>query len=64
MKPFDLNGLKTYDLDSRPSKVFHEDLGQPLPANATVAEWLDSLPTYHGRVAAVAEAAREAGLEF
>ncbi len=44
MKPFDLNGLKTYDLESRPSKVFHEDLGQPLPADATVAEWLDSLP--------------------
>ena len=44
MKPFDLNGLKTYDLESRPSKVFHEDLGQPLPPEATVAEWLDSLP--------------------
>jgi deoxyhypusine synthase len=44
MKPFDLNGLKTYDLESRPSKVFHEDLGQPLPADATVAEWIDSLP--------------------
>ncbi|MHB1422968.1 MAG: GSU2086 family protein [Gemmataceae bacterium] len=44
MKPFDLNGLKTYDLEARPSKVFHEDLGQPLPAGATVAEWIDSLP--------------------
>lgn len=44
MKPFDLNGLKTYDLESRPSKVFHEDLGQPVPAAATVAEWLQSLP--------------------
>jgi hypothetical protein len=44
MKPFDLNGLKTYDLESRPSKVFHEDLGQPVSADATVAEWLDSLP--------------------
>ncbi len=44
MKPFDLNGLKTYDLESRPSKVFHEDLGQPVPAGAGVAEWLDSLP--------------------
>src|SRR5579884_2443468 len=44
MKPFDLNGLKTYDLESRPSKVFYEDLGQPMPANATVADWLDSLP--------------------
>lgn len=44
MKPFDLNGLKTYDLESRPSKVFNEDLGQPLPAGATVAAWIDSLP--------------------
>ncbi|HTU21092.1 MAG TPA: hypothetical protein VMG10_23770 [Gemmataceae bacterium] len=44
MKPFDLNGLKTYDLESRPSKVFHEDLGQPMPADAKVADWLDSLP--------------------
>lgn len=44
MKPFDLNGLKTYDLESRPSKVFHEDLGQPVSADATVAEWLASLP--------------------
>jgi hypothetical protein len=44
MKPFDLNGLKTYDLESRPSKVFHEDLGKPVAADATLAEWLDSLP--------------------
>src|SRR5438445_88085 len=44
MKPFDLHGLKTYDLASRPSKVFVEDLGTPLAAGATVAEWLDALP--------------------
>jgi hypothetical protein len=44
MKPFDLNGLHTYDLASRPSKVFFEDLGRPLPPNATVDEWLDALP--------------------
>jgi hypothetical protein len=44
MKPFDLHGLKTYDLESRPSKVFHEDLGQPIAAGATVSEWLDALP--------------------
>jgi hypothetical protein len=43
-KPFDLHGLKTYDLESRPSKVFREDLGQPLPPGATVDEWLDALP--------------------
>jgi hypothetical protein len=44
MKPFDLHGLKTCDLAARPSKVFHEDLGQPLAPGATVAEWLDALP--------------------
>jgi hypothetical protein len=44
MKPFDLNGLKTYDLDSRPSKVFFEDLGRPLDGSASVGEWLDGLP--------------------
>src|SRR5262249_17972409 len=44
MKPFDLNGLQTYDLASRPSKVFVEDLGRPLPPGASVDDWLDGLP--------------------
>jgi deoxyhypusine synthase len=44
IKPFDLHGLKTYDLESRPSKVFHEDLGRPVGAGATLHDWLDSLP--------------------
>src|SRR5579864_7211348 len=44
MKPFDLHGLKTCDLQSRPSKVFVEDLGQPISVDATAADWLDSLP--------------------
>ena len=44
MKPFDLHGLKTYALASRPSKVFVEDLGQPLEAEATIGDWIDSLP--------------------
>jgi hypothetical protein len=44
MKPFDLHGLKTYDLDARPSKVFHDELGRPLDATATFAEWLACLP--------------------
>jgi hypothetical protein len=42
--PFDLNGLRTYDLKSRPSKVFQEDLGRTLPAGATVDQWLEALP--------------------
>lgn len=44
MKPIDLHGLKTYELHARPSKVFVEDLGQPLSEHATVAQWLASLP--------------------
>jgi len=44
MKPFDLHGLKTYDLQSRPSKVFHEDLGRPVGPGASLQDWLDSLP--------------------
>src|SRR4051812_39247846 len=44
MKPFDLTGLKTYQLASRPSKVFVDDLGTPLAAGATVTDWIDSLP--------------------
>jgi hypothetical protein len=44
MKPFNLDGLKTYDLQSRPSKVFVEDLGRPAPADASVGRWLESLP--------------------
>lgn len=42
--PFDLHGLKTYDLATRPSKVFYEDLGHPVGAGATIGDWLDSLP--------------------
>jgi hypothetical protein len=44
MEPFDLRGLKTYELRERPSKVFVEDLGRPLAANPGVGDWLDSLP--------------------
>jgi hypothetical protein len=43
-KPFDLHGLKTYELRSRPSKVFHEDLGYPVGPGASVGDWFDSLP--------------------
>jgi len=42
--PFDLHGLKTYDLASRPSKVFHDDLGRCVESGATINHWLDALP--------------------
>jgi hypothetical protein len=44
IKPFDLHGLKTYDLESRPCKVFHDDLGRPVGGDASLRDWLDSLP--------------------
>ncbi|MBY0522346.1 MAG: hypothetical protein K2R98_03070 [Gemmataceae bacterium] len=44
MKPFDLHGLKTYDLASRPSKVFVDDVGQVVPADTSIGSWLDALP--------------------
>src|SRR5262245_52234820 len=43
-RPYDLSGLQTYDLVSRPSKVFHDDLGHPVPAGASLEDWLSSLP--------------------
>jgi hypothetical protein len=44
MQPFDLHGLRTYDLQSRPSKVFIDDLGRPPSPHATVGDWIDTLP--------------------
>jgi hypothetical protein len=45
MKPFDLHGLKTYELLNRPSKVFAEDMGRPITARAGIGDFIDSLPT-------------------
>jgi hypothetical protein len=44
IKPFDLEDLKTYELKSRPSKVFYEDLGHPAEVGISIGDWLDSLP--------------------
>ena len=44
MRPFDLTGLKTYALSSRPSKVAVGDLGRPAAPGTSVADWIDSLP--------------------
>lgn len=48
LSPFDLHGLVTYELQSRPSKVFAEDLGKPVGPDTTVGDWLDSLPSQLG----------------
>jgi hypothetical protein len=44
VRPYDLAGLKTYELVARPSRVFHDDLGRPVGPDATIGEWLDALP--------------------
>lgn len=48
VRPYDLSGLVTYDLVSRPSKVFHDDLGRPVGPDATLNDWLNSLPRQLG----------------
>jgi hypothetical protein len=44
MQPFDLHGLKTYNLQSRPSKVFLDDLGRPPSPDTSIGDWIDTLP--------------------
>ena len=44
MQPFDLTGLKTYDLQSRPSKVFIDDFGQPADPRMPIGDFIDTLP--------------------
>jgi len=44
MRPFNLSGLRTYELASRPSKVAVTDLGRPVAPTTPIGEWLDSLP--------------------
>ena len=43
---FDLSGVRTYPLESRPSKVRVADFGRPLGPEATMAEFLDGLPNF------------------
>lgn len=61
---FDLSGVRTYPLKSRPSKARAEDFGRPVSPDATVGTFLDSLPNMLGAAdlkavaRAVADAAR------
>lgn len=50
MRPFDLTGLRTHELQSRPSKVFATDLGRPVDPATSIADWFDSLPQQLGAV--------------
>jgi hypothetical protein len=41
---FDLSGVRTYPLKSRPSKARVENFGRPVDDGATLAQFLDALP--------------------
>ncbi|MBS1817228.1 MAG: deoxyhypusine synthase family protein [Acidobacteria bacterium] len=41
---FDLSGVRTYPLKSRPSKARAEDFARPAGAHASIGEFLDALP--------------------
>jgi hypothetical protein len=63
---FDASDIKTYSLDSRQSKVRHEDFATPWDPTSGVAGWFDSLPRMLAsddlrHVARAMRAAKEAG---
>ncbi|HKT79403.1 MAG TPA: hypothetical protein VJP86_04240 [Vicinamibacterales bacterium] len=66
-EPFDLSGIKTYPLKSRPSKAKVDDFARPLGPKATVAELLDAMPSMLAArdlglvAAAIARARRASG---
>ena len=41
---FDLSGIRTYPLKSRPSKARSEDFARPIGPSPGLGDWLDSLP--------------------
>ena len=44
LRPLSLEGVSTYPLSSRPSKVAAEDFARPVADTASLADFLDSLP--------------------
>jgi hypothetical protein len=44
VRPYDLSGIKTYPLESRPSKVAVDLFGRPHEKGGTVSEFLQGLP--------------------
>jgi hypothetical protein len=62
-EPFDLSGVRTYPLKSRPSKVKVDDFARVVRPDATIGEWLDALPDILGAadLRAVARAVADAG---
>src|SRR4051812_11365702 len=44
LSPLDLKSVKTYSLDSRPSKVSTDDFAAPIKDDSTLVQFLDGLP--------------------
>lgn len=44
LRPLDLEGVQTYPLASRPSKVTTKDFAQPISEDSSLADFLSSLP--------------------
>jgi len=44
VEPIDLTGIKTYPLDSRPSKVTADDFAKPPTSDSSLKDFLDGLP--------------------
>ena len=65
---FDLSGVQTYPLASRPSKARVEDFARPSPPRTTVGQWLDALPNvlaaadFKAVVAAIVRARQQSGI--
>jgi hypothetical protein len=60
---FDLSGIRTYPLKSRPSKARSEDFARPIGHSPGIGDWLDSLPNILAAadLKAVAGAVADAG---
>jgi hypothetical protein len=43
-QPIDLENINTYELRQRPSKVMHDDFARPVEGDASLKDFLDSLP--------------------
>jgi hypothetical protein len=65
---FELSGIRTYPLKSRASKTRAENFGRPSAPNATIREFLDSLPSilaaadFMAVARAIAQARRASGV--
>src|SRR3989442_8840274 len=65
VEPIDLAGIRTYPLDSRPSKVTADDFAKPPTSGSSLKDFLDGLPNVLAarELSELAELIREAKLQ-